>query len=258
MSNLQFSARGARTQARIGIVVVVAACGGATSDLATTECVEGRRTQCACHAAADGYAVCGADGAFGACHCPDPVDAGALPDAPPPDAAAPPFDIEFPKECERKENTFYITAEPGSGGYPPYAESPNPGFSTVVRFHVGARPEGEAGVGFDAEPSGSLFGGPKVYIFSLRNLKTKLVTGVVYDNTVEDSDYLSSNPVEDVRFGCTFNEKRTGRFIFHSLEWKTNVPDPRPARFLVAFERRCSPSKPAVRGCLHYDENNPQ
>lgn len=243
----------------IAVLVTSGACGGVASDL-TADCVQGRRTQCSCDGARSGFAVCGSDGRFGACVCRDeqadassPSDASGGIDAG--DAAPFAFDIEDPKPCEREENVLYVAADPGSLGYPAYPDSPNPALSTVLRITTQPRPEGDQGVEFYVEPSGYLYGGKKGYIFSLRNLNTAIATGVVYDGAVKVSDFTSLKPIEEVFGTCLQSQTATGRFIFHSLERKPNLA---ASRFLVAFERRCQPSPATIRGCVHFDEKNPQ
>lgn len=188
------------------------------------------------------------------------VDSAAPP--PPPDAAVdapdppplPPFDLLDPKECLKKENVWYVVAEAGASGYPIVDESPNPGLSTVIRFSMTKAPTLDQTVQFFAEPSGFQYGGLRMFTFSLQNLKQAIVTGVVYDEAVSTDDLTTPKPSLSVFGSCGPSDAPTGRFVFHLLERK---PDARASRFIVAYERRCGPFKPALRGCVHYDETNP-
>lgn len=240
------------------VATAVFGCGGLAQVSDDGTCIEGRQIPCACDGGA-GVATCGSDGGFASCWCgkvdenvpPPPVEASV--DAPPP---LPPFDIENPKEClaNDKENVLYVVAEAGAGGYPVFPESPNPALVKVMLFTMKISPDGDRAVQFFLEPSGYKYGFSQEYLFSLRNLHVPLASGVIYEDTIEPSDFTTPKPIQRVFGLCPNGSNPTGRFVFQQLEY---TPALKPTRFTVAFERRCGPFKPALRGCVHYDQANP-
>jgi hypothetical protein len=240
----------------VAVLVGICACGGKAAD-GEDECVEGRRLQCACDGSWSGYSICAPDGGAGACFCPPVghVDAASDQDGSAQTDASAPFALELANECRVDRNVLFVFADQGARGYPVVAESPNPALIDVVRFSMATSYDQRATVEFQAEPSGYQYGGPKDYIFSLRNVKKPLATGVMYEDAVDPGDSKSSNPVLAAFGGCYPTEKVAGRFIFHALIWTSAD---RPSSFLVAFERRCGAGNPALRGCVHYDSKNPQ
>jgi hypothetical protein len=236
---------------QIGVI-----CCGGLSPLTEDGCVSGRQMPCSCDGGT-GVSVCNPSGAFDGCRCPPVGDATPVPA--PVDAEAeagpplPDFQIADPNECFVKENVLYVVAEVGSIGYPVHPESPNPALSKLFDFSAGGPVQADGTVDFFIEPSGYKYGGLKHYVFTLRNLKQTMKVGTIYEDTVDPDDDKTPKPAQEVFGGCLQGETQTGRFIFHEL---VRQPDFRPTKLTVAFERRCGPFKPALRGCVHWDEAN--
>lgn len=252
---------------RMGVLAaILAACGGEVSSV-ETPCIDGRRISCSC-GADKGYAQCTSGGVYSACQCaadasveaaPDPTVDAAV-DAPPP---LPPLRHREPDGVPRESQREHPLRRRRNGRWrlsvqrrfsEPRARQGHEGLDRRPRLHPSRAHRGllhraerlqvrwDEGVSLLApQPRRRAPGGYRV-----RGCRGELGFEVTQPHP-RGLRHLPTRLLSD----------RTLHLSRARLRGGPNVAAKRPSRFTVAFERRCGPFKPALRGCVHYDKANP-
>ncbi|HSO34669.1 MAG TPA: hypothetical protein VLT33_19175 [Labilithrix sp.] len=232
--------------------VTLFACGGS---VASTGCVPGAQTACACPGGSTGVQVCLSTQTYDRCSCSgtlpgDPGDPGypGSPSFPPPPSSSEPgvdASVTIPEDgsaCAGSGNVLVLNGDSGDYIHPGYARI------TVAQWQPAASGPRDT-VSFSIEPSGQQFGSWWNVELSTARLSVPLAVGTYQG--AERAPFASfMKPGLDVSGDGRGCNTLSGKFSIHEISWDGDIL----VHVLASFEQHCEQGQAALRGCVKFDQ----